>query len=149
MKSAGPMAKDGSSTEEPKSRRAEVAKEVINMTFRDLSIWKKSMDLVDEVYIMVKKLPKEETYALSDQIRRAAVSIPSNIAEGFKRNSDRDFIHFLSISNGSIAELETQIEIAVRQEMISQDDATKAINLCNETGKMLSSFIGTLKKRLN
>ena len=119
------------------------------MTFRDLDIWNKSMDLVDEAYFLIKKLPKEETYALSDQIRRAAVSIPSNIAEGFKRNSDRDFIHFLSISSGSIAELETQIEIALRQNMISQNDAANALNLCNETGKMISSFIGKLKKKVN
>ena len=119
------------------------------MTFRDLSIWQKAMELVDEAYILIKKLPKEETYALSDQIRRAAVSVPSNIAEGFKRNSDRDFIHFLSISSGSIAELETQIEIALRQNMISQNDAANALDLCNETGKMISSFIGKLKKKVN
>ena len=86
------------------------------------------MDLVVEVYDLVKKLPKEELFALSDQIRRAVISIPSNIAEGQGRNSSKEFIHFLSIAKGSKAELEIE----------------KAMSLVEEVGKMLHS----LQKRL-
>ena len=77
-------------------------------SFQDLIIWQKAMDLVIEVYNLVKELPKEEQYALSDQMRRAAVSIPSNIAEGQSRNSTKEFIQFLSVAKGSNAELQTQ-----------------------------------------
>lgn len=76
-------------------------------THKELLVWQKSMLLVEEIYRLVKRLPKEETYALSDQMRRAAVSIPSNIAEGNARNSPKEFQHFLYISLGSAAELET------------------------------------------
>ena len=77
--------------------------------YKDLIVWQKSMDLVDEIYRLVKFLPKEETYALSDQMRRAAVSVPSNIAEGYERKSPKEFANFLSIARASRAELETQI----------------------------------------
>ena len=70
-------------------------------TFRDLNLWEKSMSLVTEVYKLIRKLPKEESYCLSDQMRRAAVSIPSNIAEGHARDSQNDFLRFLSIAQGS------------------------------------------------
>ena len=77
-------------------------------SFQDLIVWQKATDLVIEVYNLVKELPKEEQYALSDQMRRAAVSIPSNIAEGQSRNSTKEFIQFLSVAKGSNAELQTQ-----------------------------------------
>ena len=73
----------------------------------DLIVWQKAMDLTIEVYRLVKFLPREETYALSDQMRRAAVSIPSNIAEGHGRNSNKEFANFLSIARGSLTELRT------------------------------------------
>ena len=82
-------------------------------TYKDLILWQKSMELVKETYSLVKKLPKEETYALSDQMRRAAISIPSNIAEGNGRKSKIDYVRFLDISRGSLYELETQIYIGV------------------------------------
>ena len=81
-------------------------------SYRDLNVWKKSIQLVKDIYILVKLLPKEETYALSDQIRRSAVSIPSNIAEGSGRKGAKEYIHFLYISLGSLCELETQIIIS-------------------------------------
>ena len=112
--------------------------------YTDLLVWQKAMDLVDEIYAIAKRLPKEELYALSDQMRRAAVSVPSNIAEGHKRNSNKDFKHFLSISNGSVAELETQLNIAIRQNMISKEDAEEALVLCDEVSRMLYSFIQRL-----
>ena len=67
-------------------------------TYRDLMVWQKSMDLVDEIYALLKFLPKEESYALADQMRRAVVSIPSNIAEGYDRNTTKDYVHFLMIA---------------------------------------------------
>ena len=81
-------------------------------SYQDLEVWKKSIDFVEQIYRLVKQLPKEETYALSDQMRRAAVSIPSNIAEGANRKTTKEYIQFLYIALGSAAELETQLIIA-------------------------------------
>ena len=81
-------------------------------SYRDLIVWQKSIDLVTAVYELVKLFPREELYALSSQIRRAVVSIPSNIAEGHNRNSDKEFVQFLCIARGSLGELETQLIIA-------------------------------------
>lgn len=78
-------------------------------THKDLDVWKESMNLVKEVYKLTKGFPEEEIYGLASQMRRAAVSIPSNIAEGGARNSDKEFIQFLYVSLGSLAELETQL----------------------------------------
>ena len=83
-------------------------------SYKDLIVWQKAMDLVVEIYRICKFLPKEENYGLSDQMRRSVVSIASNIAEGQARDSKKDFIRFLSIAQGSKAELETQIEICRR-----------------------------------
>lgn len=77
--------------------------------FKDLRIWKQSMDIVTDIYTLLDNLPNIERYALADQIRRSSVSVPSNIAEGQRRNSNKDFIRFLSISRGSLGELETQL----------------------------------------
>lgn len=83
--------------------------------YKDLIAWKKAMDLADLVYDFTEDFPKREIYSLTDQMRRAAVSIPSNIAEGQARHSNREFLHFLRNSRGSLAELETQILIAQRR----------------------------------
>jgi four helix bundle protein len=83
-------------------------------TYRDLEVWQKSMAFVEDVYKAVKGFPQEERYCLADQIRRAAVSIPSNIAEGFGRDSNAEFLRFLSIARGSLYEVSTQLEIARR-----------------------------------
>lgn len=99
------------------------------------------MDLVVIVYQLAKQLPKEETYALSDQMRRAAVSIPLNIAEGQQRNSQKNFKHFLTIARGSNAELETQLQICVRLNYLCEKQAKPAMDLCTEIAKMLSAFI--------
>ena len=112
--------------------------------FKDLFLWQRAMDLVVEVYDLVKKLPKEELFALSDQIRRAAISIPSNIAEGQGRNSSKAFIHLLSIAKGSKAELETQLLLCVRINYLKELEIEKAMSLVEEVGKMLHS----LQKRL-
>ena len=109
-------------------------------SFRELYVWQKSMELVEEVYLIVKLLPKEETYALSDQIRRAVVSIPSNIAEGHGRNSDKEFSRFLMIAQGSRAELETQLEICIRLNYLDAEQTKLSFDLCDEVGKMLRNL---------
>ena len=82
--------------------------------FHDLSVWQLSMTLCEKVYAYIKTLPQEERYALGDQLRRAVVSIPSNIAEGNGRDSRSEYAHFLSIARGSVSEVQTQLELAER-----------------------------------
>ena len=88
---------------------------------KDLHVWQKAMDLVERVYLLTKKFPDEEKYGLISQIRRAAVSVPSNIAEGAGRNGTREFTQFLYIALGSLSELETQIDIASRLNYVQED----------------------------
>ncbi|MBP9989613.1 MAG: four helix bundle protein [Ruminococcus sp.] len=113
-------------------------------SYHELLVWQKSMDLVEMTYQLVKLLPKEELYALSDQMRRAVVSIPSNIAEGQQRNSTKEFVQFLSIARGSNAELQTQFMICVRLKYLTQSQVNQVLNLSNEVGKMLTKLIGNL-----
>lgn len=115
-------------------------------SYKNLVVWQKAMDLVVEVYTLVKKLPKEETYALSDQMRRSVVSIPSNIAEGYTRNSTTEYLRFLSIANGSRTELETQLIICTRIQYLSEKDTEKALAMSDEIGRIIYSIIGKLKK---
>ncbi len=110
-------------------------------SYKDLIVWKKSIDLVTEVYELVKMFPKEELYALSNQIRRAAVSIPSNIAEGHDRNSDKEFCQFLCIARGSLAELETQLIIAGNLNYVTEENVNRILQSCEEVGKMLNALI--------
>jgi four helix bundle protein len=112
--------------------------------FKDLIVWQKAMELVAEVYQLVKKLPKEEIFALSDQIRRAAISIPCNIAEGQARNSTKEFVHFLAIAKGSKAELETQLLLCVKINYLQNSEIETAINLIHEIGKMLNALQNSL-----
>ena len=91
--------------------------------YKDFIVWQKAIDLSVEVYRLVKLLPKTETYALSDQMRRAVVSIPSNIAEGQGRNSAKDFANFLAIARGSQKELETQIYICIKIGYFTEEEA--------------------------
>ena len=112
--------------------------------YRDLKVWQKAMDLSVEIYRLVKKLPKEETYALSDQMRRAAVSIPANIAEGRDRNSNKEFIQFLHIARGSKSELETHLLISVRVNYLTEVDIQLAMEISKEIGSMLTALINRL-----
>ena len=109
--------------------------------YRELIVWQKSIDLAIMVYEAVKTLPKEELYSLSDQIRRAAISIPSNIAEGNQRNTTRDYLRFLSIAKGSLGELETQLIICERLNFLSNAQTTPIMNQCTEVSKMLNKLI--------
>ena len=114
-------------------------------SYKDLVVWQKSMDVVQMVYNATKSMPKEEMYSLTDQIKRAAVSIPSNIAEGQSRNSVKEFIQFLAIANGSKAELETQIIIAQRLGYIGNDEAQEILSEISEVSRMLASLVKYLK----
>ncbi len=91
-------------------------------TLKDLEVWKKGITLVTDIYVLTKNFPKEEVYGLTNQLRRAAVSIPSNIAEGAARQSNKEFIHFLYIALGSFVELDTQLIIAQNLNYINEKD---------------------------
>ena len=113
-------------------------------SYRKLVVWQKAMDLVAEVYQVIKLLPKEEMYALSNQMKRAAVSIPSNIAEGQARNSPKEFIQFLSIAKGSNAELHTQCLLCIKLQYVTEEAVSKALSLTDEVGRMLNTLIQKL-----
>lgn len=113
-------------------------------SYEDLKVWQRAMDLVVEVYRVVKLLPKEETYGLSDQMRRAVVSIPSNIAEGQSRNTRKDFINFLYIARGSNAELHTQCLLCIRLHYIADRELIKVLSLSGEIGRMINALIASL-----
>lgn len=108
--------------------------------YRKLSVYQKAMDLVVDIYKLLKKFPLEERYALCDQIRRASISIPSNIAEGMGRFSDKEKIHFLEISNGSLMETMCQLEIAKQLGYLSQEDYQRVEADITEIACMLSSL---------
>ncbi|MBE6992613.1 MAG: four helix bundle protein [Ruminococcaceae bacterium] len=112
--------------------------------YTDLVVWQKSMDLVVEIYSLTKLLPEDERFGLVSQMRRSAVSIPSNIAEGHTRSSRRDFLRFLSIARGSKSELQTQLLICEKVNLLSRNDTLKALKLCSEISKMLTSLVSTL-----
>ena len=116
-------------------------------TYRDLIVWQKAMDLVVAIYELTEDFPKEEIYGLTSQMRRAAVSIPSNIAEGRQRGSKKEYSQFLRVSYGSGAELETQMEIAKRLKKTQESNFSKAESLLNEIMRMLNSFLSKLSPR--
>jgi len=108
-------------------------------SYRDLIVWQKAMKLAKETYLLTKSFPKEELYGLTSQIRRCAISIPSNIAEGKGRNSDKEFVRFLQISLGSVYELQTQLELSLELGYISNID--DLLNLSIEIEKMINALI--------
>jgi len=115
-------------------------------SYKDLEVWKVSMDFVTDIYKLTSKFPSSELYGLSSQIRRCAVSIPSNLAEGSGRKNTREFIQFLYISNGSLSELETQLEIAFRLGYITDFDAS--IENIKHIRKMLINLIRALENKI-
>lgn len=110
-------------------------------SYKDLLIWKKGLTIVSLVYQLVKTFPKEEIYALSSQLKRASVSIPSNIAEGYGKNTDKSFGHFLSIARGSLYEVETQLIIAKELGFIEDEKMyQELIGQIEEESKMINAF---------
>jgi four helix bundle protein len=114
-------------------------------SYRDLIVWQKAMNLVTEVYSISQSFPSSEMYGLTSQIRRCAVSIPSNIAEGYGRHSTADYRRFLQISVGSLFELQTQIEIAQNLHYISKEIFDTFFEKTKELDRMLCSLITKLK----
>lgn len=107
-------------------------------SFKDLKIWQLGMDIVADVYDLTRKFPREEIYGLTNQIRRAAVSIPANIAEGFRRYSSKEHRHFLSIVMGSAAEVETELMIAKRLRFAHETEADDLLKKLDSLGRMLT-----------
>ena len=114
------------------------------MTFKDLKVWQEAMMLVEMIYLKTKTFPKEEIYGLTSQIRRAAVSIPANIAEGNGRKSRKEYLQFLSIANGSLSELETHILIAERLKLVTEE----TMNLLQPQMQLVGRLLSALRKSL-
>lgn len=112
------------------------------MTHKDLDIWKMGLDIVERVYRITEKFPKDEQFGLTSQLRRAAVSIPSNIAEGAARNSKREYLQYLYITLGSLAEVETQLIIAHRLKYLNNEDVMENIE---HIRRKLLNFIKYIK----
>ncbi len=115
-----------------------------NKNFYDLEVWQLSMDLAVQLYDFIRGLPREELYVLSDQMRRALISIPSNIAEGQKRNNPKEFRRFLSYSRGSLGEIMTQINLCNRLGYLSDDNLERVLNRCGLIDKKLFNLINSL-----
>jgi four helix bundle protein len=114
-------------------------------TFRDLLVWQKAMVLVTNVYSLAKRFPKDELFGLTSQMRRSAVSVPSNIAEGYGRRSTQDYVRFLQISLGSLYELQTQLEIAGNLGYVSHDETKDILSTAREIERMLTSLSGKIR----
>lgn len=112
-------------------------------SFKELIVWQRSIELVKEIYKITSRFPESELYGLVSQMRRASVAIPSNIAEGKKRKTRKNFLQFLRIADGSAAELETQVIIA--KDLYSRIDFSKAEQLLEEVQKMLITMIKKLE----
>lgn len=118
-------------------------------SFRNLLVWQKAMELTTRVYNSTRTYPSEEKFGLVSQMRRAAVSVPSNIAEGKGRWTDREYTRFLAIARGSLYELVTLVELSEQLEFLEPRDASSLRAACVEVGKMLTGLITTLKKDRN
>lgn len=117
----------------------------MSASYRELRVWQRAMDLVIRLYDATQSFPKEELYGLVSQMRRAAVSIPSNIAEGKGRLTDRDRSHFFAQARGSLLELETQIQIAERLHYLAEPKAQELTGICAEVGRMLNSLVASIR----
>ena len=116
------------------------------MNYTELDVWKCSRELVKSVYVLTKSFPKEESYALTNQIRRSVVSVPSNIAEGIGRQSNKETIHFLYIAKGSLQEVETQLYLSFDLEYISEAELKNILEKVISNKKLLNGFINYYKK---
>lgn len=119
------------------------------LTFRDLGVWQKSVDLVVECYRVSESFPKSELYGLTSQLRRAAVSVPTNIAEGRGRRGTKSYLHFLDIAYGSLMEVETLLELAARLSFLMIETRTALLTRTAEVGRMLNGLIASLDRKLH
>ena len=116
--------------------------------YRDLVVWQEAMELAELVYSLTSRFPREEAFGLTAQMRRAAVSIPSNVAEGFGRAQRRSFVQFLRIAQGSLKELETQAQLSVRIGHVPHEDVSGLLERCERLGKRLVQFVRSLERGL-
>jgi four helix bundle protein len=116
-------------------------------SYRDLEVWQKAIDVVEECYQITKAFPNDEKFGLASQLQRAAVSVPSNIAEGRGRHHTKEFLHHLAISNGSLAELETQLIIGQRLGYFGLKKLDQLLNKTAEIGKMINGLRKSLRNR--
>lgn len=117
-------------------------------THKDLRVWQQSIEMVTSIYMMTQSFPKEETFGLVLQLRRASVSVPSNIAEGYARGTDKEKLHFLRISSGSMSEVETQLLLGLNLGYIGQEKYNELSEIVTSVWKQLNSLISSIKKRL-
>jgi four helix bundle protein len=116
-------------------------------SYRDLEVWQQSMRVARQIYLVTMEFPKEEKFGLTSQMRRAAVSIPSNLAEGHARTGASEFLHFISIALGSVAELETQVILSSDLGFIAQEEQTDLLNQLASVGRMLRGLQKSLQMR--
>jgi four helix bundle protein len=116
-------------------------------SYKDLLVWQKAMALVTDTYQATRRFPKEELFGLTSQARRAAVSIPSNVAEGQARLSQKEFRYFLSNARGSLMELETQLQVAENLGYLNHEDMMKLMQTCAELGRMLNGLMTSISRQ--
>jgi four helix bundle protein len=114
-------------------------------SYQDLIVWQKAMELVTKIYRVSNKFPRDEIFALTNQLRRAAISVPSNIAEGQGRSSTKEFVYFLGNAKGSLSEVETQLLIARNLDYISDEDLDSLLDLSAEAGRILNGLLTSLR----
>jgi four helix bundle protein len=117
-------------------------------SFRDLRVWQAGIELVTQIYKLTQVFPREELYGLSSQLRRAAVSVPSNIAEGHARESSKEYLNHLSIVQGSLAEIQTQIEIALRLDLIEETSAQQATELAASLSRQIFALRNAIARKI-
>jgi four helix bundle protein len=116
-------------------------------SYRDLEVWQRAIDVAQEVYALTRRMPPQEQFGLASQLQRSLVSIASNIAEGFGRETTKDFIRYLTIARGSHMEVETQLTIAVRIHLFNRDDVRPVWNSLEQIAQMLNKLISSLRNR--
>lgn len=117
----------------------------MGQSYRDLLAWQKAMDLVISVYKTTQSFPRDEVYGLASQLRRTAVAVPTNIAEGQARYSPNDFFYFLGRARGALVEVETQLILAQRLGYVADEDARQLLDHCAEVGKILNGLISAIR----
>ncbi|HYK91990.1 MAG TPA: four helix bundle protein [Acidobacteriota bacterium] len=116
-------------------------------SYRDLRVWQLGVDLAQEIYLLTRSFPKQEVYGLSSQLQKSAISISSNIAEGHTRESSNEFLHFLSIAQASLSELETQLEIAARLRYLPSSKLEDVYGKTSALGRQLYALRNALRRR--
>ena len=117
-------------------------------SYRDLEVWKRSIDLSIDIYRLTQSFPADERFGLISQIRRATTSIPANIAEGWGRRTTKDYVHFLIIARGSLAEVETHLILSYRLDFIDEPTQNQYLDETGEIGKMLNGLIRSLQRKM-